>query len=666
MLQLTLKNFRKFTSAEFTFNEQLSLISGKSGQGKTTIFMAIMFALTGEGKKLPTYGKTSCSVTLVITERISAGATSNNPNEKEVIIVRTKRPNRLRVTTGSKTFEDKEAQAIIDDLFPQYHMGYMSQRTDSNKSFILMTPMDKMRYIEKMAFGGENVDQLIYNCKELVKGRKNEMMLTTRQRETTEKMLKDLKINKTDCDNEDLMDEEQYDDQINQHERDIDSLKNKLNKTEHLLKMKEDVNRQLSKIPEIEEDIEDLEDELQRISTHRQGWERYQKEKTKLKKLNEPSGMTKDEIKTMIQDMKNIIDLESDVSNLKKCKSEIDKLTKQIEDSMVHMICPSCETEVAMWCDKLIIPEHSSIEEQGRKESLTTEEAKRLEKRRMKAKLRVEELEKKLIELEKLRSEYPELEDAREQLDGLFRMRSDDETYTKQKALCSSLKIERPDYDDTTEASLRKKKKAIYERREKEATLASIVIKHDPDDLTCRIGSVTDLIKRLNAQKKSAQSVRYWNAVEALFKLEADLNESYPRAIKLQEIIKTAEKMAVREVIEEINLHAQMYLDNFLDDINVMLVFDGVKLNVEVLQNGHDSDLQNLSGGELARVILAFTIALAEINNVRLLLLDECVASLDQESTGQVIDTIKANFKGTVICIAHQTTTGVFDHVLEL
>lgn len=660
MLKLTLKNFRKFATAEFTFDQQLSLISGKSGQGKTTIFMAIMFALNGEGKKLPTYGKTSCSVTLVIDNPELAASTGS------VTIVRTKRPNRLSVTSAGKTFEDKEAQAVIDDLFPQYHMGYMSQRTDSSKSFILMTPMDKMRYIEKMAFGGENVEQLIGNCKELVKERKNEMMLTTRQRETTEKMLKDLKIDKTDCDAEDPMDEEEYDDHISQQEREIDSLRTKLSKTEHLLKMQEDVKRQLSKMPEVEEDIEDLEDELQRISTHRQGWERYQREKTKLKKLNEPSGMSKDEMKTMIQDMKTMIELESDVSSLKSCRTKIDKLTKQIEDSMVHMICPSCETEVAMWCNKLIIPEHSSMKEQGRKESLTTGEAKRLEERCMKAKLRVEELEKKLVELEKLRSEYPELEDAQEQLEGLFKMKSDDETYAKQKSLCSSLKMDRPDYDDTTEASLRKKKKVVYERKEKEATLAGIVIKHDPDDLMDRIGSVTELIKRLNVGKMSAQSVRYWNTVEALLKKEADLNRSYPRAIKLQEIIKTAEKMAVREVIEEINLHAQMYLDSFLDDMNVMLVFDGVKLNVEVLQDGHDSDLQNLSGGELARVILAFTIALAEINSVGLLLLDECVASLDQESTGQVIDTIKANFRGTVICIAHQTTTGVFDHVLEL
>ena len=104
--------------------------------------------------------------------------------------------------------------------------------------------------------------------------------------------------------------------------------------------------------------------------------------------------------------MKTMIDLETEVSGLKSCRAKIEKLSKQIADSMVHMICPSCDTEVAMWCNKLIIPERSTVGEQQRKESLTTEEAKRLEERRMKAKLRVEELEKKLVELEKLRAEY--------------------------------------------------------------------------------------------------------------------------------------------------------------------------------------------------------------------------------------------------------------------
>jgi len=611
-----------------------------------------MFALTGEGKKLPTYGKTSCGVTLVIDT---------------ITIVRTKRPNRLRVVTVTgTTLEDKEAQAHIDDLFPQYHIGYMSQRSDYNRTFILMTPMDKMRYIEKMAFGDENVDQLINNCKELVKSRKNDMMLTTRQRETTEKMLHELKIDKVD---NDLMEaapltEDEYNHQISQNERNIDVLKSKLSDTKNLIKIKDELRRQLASMPLINEDVDALDEELRRISTHRQGWERYQHEKNRLGKLHKPSCMSKDEMKAIIKDMKTIIDLETEVTELNRYRSKIEKLNKQIEASMVHMTCPSCSTDVAMWCNKLILT--SASKSKSNTTTTTIEEAKRLDERLMKAKLRVEDLEKKTAELDTLRAKYPHLEDAQQQLDSIFKMKSDDEAYSKQKTLCSSLKVERPDYDDSTESSLRKKMKAVYERKEKESMLTNIIIKHEPDDLSKRIASSIEIVNNLKLHKKSAQSVMYWNKVKTLLKIEADLNKSYPRAIKLQEIIKTAEKMAVSEVIEEINLHAQIYLDSFVDDINVMLVFDGVRLNVDVMQNGHDSDLQNLSGGELARVILAFTIALAEINNVRMLLLDECMASLDQESTEQVIDTIKANFSGIVICIAHQTTTGVFDHVLEL
>ena len=55
-LTLTLKNFRKFTEAEFKFDQLLSLISGKSGQGKTTIYMAIMIRfVTPRGYKFQSY-----------------------------------------------------------------------------------------------------------------------------------------------------------------------------------------------------------------------------------------------------------------------------------------------------------------------------------------------------------------------------------------------------------------------------------------------------------------------------------------------------------------------------------------------------------------------------------------------------------------------------------
>ena len=72
-----------------------------------------------------------------------------------------------------------------------------------------------------------------------------------------------------------------------------------------------------------------------------------------------------------------------------------------------------------------------------------------------------------------------------------------------------------------------------------------------------------------------------------------------------------------------------------------------------------EADLSMLSGGELSRVILAYTLALGEMFNTPLLLLDECTASLDQELTDTVFQGIKENFNGKlVLIIAHQVVTG--------
>ena len=80
-----------------------------------------------------------------------------------------------------------------------------------------------------------------------------------------------------------------------------------------------------------------------------------------------------------------------------------------------------------------------------------------------------------------------------------------------------------------------------------------------------------------------------------------------------------------------------------------------------------ECDLNMLSGGELSRVVLAFTLALGEMFNTPMLLLDESTASLDQEATTVVFDAIKENFKGKmVLIIAHQVIQGVFDKIIKL
>ena len=157
---------------------------------------------------------------------------------------------------------------------------------------------------------------------------------------------------------------------------------------------------------------------------------------------------------------------------------------------------------------------------------------------------------------------------------------------------------------------------------------------------------------------------------------EKEDRKKYSAALYFKEKILEAESIAMQNIVDSINTHAQMYLEYFFPDnpINVKLMcFKETKknnkpqINIEIDYKGMDADLTMLSGGETSRVVLAFTLALGEMFNTPLLLLDECTSSLNQELTTVVFDSIKENFKGKkVIVVAHQVIEGVFDKIIKL
>jgi energy-coupling factor transporter ATP-binding protein EcfA2 len=91
------------------------------------------------------------------------------------------------------------------------------------------------------------------------------------------------------------------------------------------------------------------------------------------------------------------------------------------------------------------------------------------------------------------------------------------------------------------------------------------------------------------------------------------------------------------------------------------------QINIEIDYKGMDVDINMLSGGELSRVVLAYTLALSEIFNSKIILLDECTSSLDQELTTTVIEGIKSNFPDKlIVIIAHQVVSGIFDKEISI
>ena len=187
-MKIKLKNFRCYSEKEFDFGEEgLLLLSGPSGSGKSTILIAINFVLFGTGNKLPTFGKTTCQVELEICN---------------LLIRRTKRPNRLVLTdlTTEEEYEDDTAQAIIDEKLGSTFdvISYLQQ--NALNSFILMSPTDKLSFLEKFAFTGVDLAKIKARCQSVIKKRNEELISTTSQLEMATEHFKTLvKPEKVSC-----------------------------------------------------------------------------------------------------------------------------------------------------------------------------------------------------------------------------------------------------------------------------------------------------------------------------------------------------------------------------------------------------------------------------------------------------------------------------------
>lgn len=176
------------------------------------------------------------------------------------------------------------------------------------------------------------------------------------------------------------------------------------------------------------------------------------------------------------------------------------------------------------------------------------------------------------------------------------------------------------------------------------------------------------------------QYKRYQQQKEELCALENNIIDTKTKLqsiFKLKEFVKTAETTLLDRAINQINQYVANYLDIFFqtDPITIRLYVKedeksasrNGQLCLSVDYKGMDADLSILSGGELQRVVIAYNLAMSEIFSVPMILLDECTSNLDQELTEIVVKGIKYNCKGkTMIMIAHQVVSGIFDNVISI
>ena len=187
----------------------------------------------------------------------------------------------------------------------------------------------------------------------------------------------------------------------------------------------------------------------------------------------------------------------------------------------------------------------------------------------------------------------------------------------------------------------------------------------------------TQMIKWEKSQEELGKWEKY-NKEITLTRSEIDIvKEKLESAYTLKTRLTEAESICTSNFINVLNTHTQDYTDSFFKNNSISVNLQRQKtskkgtekpqLNITVNYKGNETDMSILSGGEKDRIDLAFTLALSEVFKSKILLLDECISSLDHSNSECVIEGVRELYKGKlVIVVAHQVNEGLFDHVIKL
>jgi len=156
----------------------------------------------------------------------------------------------------------------------------------------------------------------------------------------------------------------------------------------------------------------------------------------------------------------------------------------------------------------------------------------------------------------------------------------------------------------------------------------------------------------------------------------ADAEKKLGTALGLEEAGREAEILAMKATINSINENAKYYLDKlFSDPISVTLQGHKInskgeyktQINTSVFYKGYESSFDDISGGESQDCELAFLLGVNDMLNCSLILLDECLNSLDSEANMETVIKLRELAENKLILVSsHEAVKGNFDKVIYL
>ena len=163
---------------------------------------------------------------------------------------------------------------------------------------------------------------------------------------------------------------------------------------------------------------------------------------------------------------------------------------------------------------------------------------------------------------------------------------------------------------------------------------------------------------------------------EAKLKSQLAAENKLKKALKLKELSDAAATQSVAAILSSINAHAKAYTELLFPNQGTVITLNNVKQNKDdtvrakmsttVFHKGVEYDsLEQLSGGEQNRAMLAFQLALSDLFNSPILLLDEAFAGAHTELKNDCIESLRSvASRKLVIIVEHGLDDGLFDEVI--
>jgi len=656
---LKLKNIRSYLEEEMIFPDGSIMLSGDIGTGKTTILLAIEFALFGimrgqvSGTTLLRHGTKDGYVELEFTVE-----------GKKVLI-------RRELKRSVKTVSQDAGYIIISgekqDLTPQELkskiltlLGYPDELLTKSKALIyrytVYTAQEEMKQIlaEKPE---ERLDVLrrIFNIDKYKRIKDNILSYQkelrtkiatlegrTEDLEQKENELKDYKekvtlfeneINKITLEVEEkkkiYLTEKEKTDLIDKKRTELLKLKSELNSK------KENIERQKIIAKEKEEEIVSLKEKVSLIKS--------ELKETDFTKTKEELKLAEEKIVAIEENLQKVIERQSAFNQKSRGSEEIIQKITSLD------ICPTCEQQVTIeYKEKVKQREDAKVKTIQEQLSKLQELKEKRQKELYQLKKRIEELnnelsEEKILLLKKKQViEYEErIAMSKQIIDRTIKESQE----TEKQILDIQEKIS--GVKDVEEEYLKARKKletTSDELKQKEIMLAEKKREQQ---------SINEVMQRLILEIEKKKESR------------VELNKT--RQVKewmlkyFLSVIYLMEKQIMLKIHQEFNETFQDWFNTLIEDENLNVRLDE-SFSPMINQNGYETTIDNLSGGEKTSVALAYRLALNKvINNFistiktkDLLILDEPTDGFSTEQLDRVRDVLeKINIK-QIILVSHE------------